>query len=132
MGKTYFLRSLAIEAQQHDRWKVTYVNADQIERGEPYSFIERVLASWIAPDWDFDPEAQQQQPIGVAREIVRRFTAGTIPGHVLIVDDAQWLDPESNQVFRHLIPRLNRRNVLRSEEHTSELQSRGHLVCRLL
>src|SRR5690625_7051384 len=25
-----------------------------------------------------------------------------------------------------------RRNTLRSEEHTSELQSRGHLVCRLL
>src|SRR5437870_6676417 len=23
-------------------------------------------------------------------------------------------------------------NILRSEEHTSELQSRGHLVCRLL
>src|SRR5690625_5840262 len=28
--------------------------------------------------------------------------------------------------------RSNRRNELRSEEHTSELQSRGHLVCRLL
>src|SRR5690625_7059345 len=26
----------------------------------------------------------------------------------------------------------NRGQVLRSEEHTSELQSRGHLVCRLL
>src|SRR5690625_5409162 len=26
----------------------------------------------------------------------------------------------------------NRASVLRSEEHTSELQSRGHLVCRLL
>src|SRR5215208_5393306 len=25
-----------------------------------------------------------------------------------------------------------RRSALRSEEHTSELQSRGHLVCRLL
>src|SRR5207253_10588450 len=25
-----------------------------------------------------------------------------------------------------------RRKVVRSEEHTSELQSRGHLVCRLL
>src|SRR5207253_10284330 len=25
-----------------------------------------------------------------------------------------------------------RENILRSEEHTSELQSRGHLVCRLL
>src|SRR5690625_6009941 len=29
----------------------------------------------------------------------------------------------------HLFPHLT---VLRSEEHTSELQSRGHLVCRLL
>src|SRR5207253_7462985 len=27
---------------------------------------------------------------------------------------------------------LLRRGILRSEEHTSELQSRGHLVCRLL
>src|SRR5439155_24402793 len=32
-----------------------------------------------------------------------------------------------------LPPRLRfLRGVLRSEEHTSELQSRGHLVCRLL
>src|SRR5690625_5437321 len=28
--------------------------------------------------------------------------------------------------------RLRRRSSTRSEEHTSELQSRGHLVCRLL
>src|SRR5690625_6771939 len=28
--------------------------------------------------------------------------------------------------------RLNGNSPLRSEEHTSELQSRGHLVCRLL
>src|SRR5437870_757787 len=27
---------------------------------------------------------------------------------------------------------LDERNLARSEEHTSELQSRGHLVCRLL
>src|SRR5690625_8015248 len=30
------------------------------------------------------------------------------------------------------ITRFRRRAVKRSEEHTSELQSRGHLVCRLL
>src|SRR5690625_5895895 len=30
----------------------------------------------------------------------------------------------TEQVYAHLMPR--------SEEHTSELQSRGHLVCRLL
>src|SRR5439155_24331501 len=35
----------------------------------------------------------------------------------------------------HFLPRRTTRSeaeVLRSEEHTSELQSRGHLVCRLL
>src|SRR5690625_7104362 len=30
------------------------------------------------------------------------------------------------------IEQLNETNKTRSEEHTSELQSRGHLVCRLL
>src|SRR2546429_3774225 len=30
------------------------------------------------------------------------------------------------------VDRVLRQNVLRSEEHTSELQSRLHLVCRLL
>src|SRR5690625_6773936 len=29
-------------------------------------------------------------------------------------------------------PRQQTRQIMRSEEHTSELQSRGHLVCRLL
>src|SRR5690625_5909973 len=32
----------------------------------------------------------------------------------------------------HGIPALAHEECLRSEEHTSELQSRGHLVCRLL
>src|SRR5207253_8706735 len=31
----------------------------------------------------------------------------------------------------HLVPKSTHRPI-RSEEHTSELQSRGHLVCRLL
>src|SRR5690625_6914071 len=31
-----------------------------------------------------------------------------------------------------LIPQTSIRRFQRSEEHTSELQSRGHLVCRLL
>src|SRR5690625_2696363 len=37
--------------------------------------------------------------------------------------------------FQELLARMRalaRRNIPRSEEHTSELQSRGHLVCRLL
>src|SRR5439155_27140479 len=36
------------------------------------------------------------------------------------------------RLVRRTSRRLRRRSDLRSEEHTSELQSRGHLVCRLL
>src|SRR5437870_8416400 len=36
------------------------------------------------------------------------------------------------QVLRVVAGRERLARVLRSEEHTSELQSRGHLVCRLL
>src|SRR5207253_6642896 len=35
-------------------------------------------------------------------------------------------------VGRHLFMNPNVNQAARSEEHTSELQSRGHLVCRLL
>src|SRR5439155_16536755 len=36
------------------------------------------------------------------------------------------------KVAIHTLHPVGQVNVLRSEEHTSELQSRGHLVCRLL
>src|SRR5690625_7124123 len=39
--------------------------------------------------------------------------------------------PSQNQISKKLL-QANRNVRLRSEEHTSELQSRGHLVCRLL
>src|SRR5688572_31735888 len=45
------------------------------------------------------------------------------------------LSPQTEgQVIRLRIPELNeeRRKELRSEEHTSELQSQSNLVCRLL
>src|SRR5207253_3776100 len=38
-----------------------------------------------------------------------------------------WLDSRAKRM-----PNSSGRNSRRSEEHTSELQSRGHLVCRLL
>ncbi|GAA4477285.1 hypothetical protein GCM10023190_16660 [Enteractinococcus fodinae] len=113
MGKTHFLRNLAIQADQQERWQVTFVNADRLEIGEPYSFIERLLAAGVAPDWNFEP-ATQLQPIAVARECVRRLLRqnhGPDEGHIIIIDDAHWIDPESIQVLRHMIPRFNRRNV---------------------
>src|SRR5699024_378615 len=113
-GKTFFLKELAMQARQDKQWAVTFVNADRLEYGEPFSFIERFLAAGIAPEWDFVPEAQQQ-PIVVARECVRRLTRSLQQSQqhqLIILDDAQWVDQESVTVLRHMIPRFNRRNVL--------------------
>src|SRR5437870_10519473 len=63
------------------------------------------------------------------------IAGGADQGHVLTVRRNQrqclgrpiFLDSASS----HRLSHLQERNV-RSEEHTSELQSRGHLVCRLL
>src|SRR5690625_7010921 len=39
---------------------------------------------------------------------------------------------ESSHITRRPMTPARRKRIIRSEEHTSELQSRGHLVCRLL
>src|SRR5439155_15488089 len=46
------------------------------------------------------------------------------------IDNARQLDAMIANICR--IDRQLSRKRMRSEEHTSELQSRGHLVCRLL
>src|SRR5690625_7008518 len=59
--------------------------------------------------------------------VVRRLAAGKSPFH-----------PDRKHLHHRLLDHghSHRRTVvilyIRSEEHTSELQSRGHLVCRLL
>src|SRR5258707_10878081 len=51
---------------------------------------------------------------------------------LMVLEDAHWLDPTSRELFDQVVDRLQNLPVLRSEEHTSELQSRQYLVCRLL
>src|SRR5439155_7917379 len=41
-------------------------------------------------------------------------------------------EPADAGIWQAFLPCLPSLRVTRSEEHTSELQSRGHLVCRLL
>src|SRR3712207_8595847 len=43
-----------------------------------------------------------------------------------------WASGSIRQVFFHGLQRLREDDYFRSEEHTSELQSRQYLVCRLL
>src|SRR5439155_19601266 len=63
------------------------------------------------------------------------FTCGV--RHPFILIPAAFFLPPSRQVLvsvvAHELAHVQRGDMLlRSEEHTSELQSRGHLVCRLL
>src|SRR5690625_351235 len=51
----------------------------------------------------------------------------TVHAHILVVG---WLSLFAFAVFYKVFKPAQ--TILRSEEHTSELQSRGHLVCRLL
>src|SRR5439155_10985298 len=62
---------------------------------------------------------------GAAYEVVTVVDGGAVAGTLKFVGTPPKLDP---------IPVNKNRDVCgeRSEEHTSELQSRGHLVCRLL
>src|SRR5207253_9551289 len=57
----------------------------------------------------------------------------------LTPEAARALEPARHVVLRRRFPERPTRGertpiaeIMRSEEHTSELQSRGHLVCRLL
>ncbi|KAB1643099.1 helix-turn-helix transcriptional regulator [Gulosibacter chungangensis] len=111
MGKTCLLRELRTAALDDGRWSLVVVHADEFEVGEPYSFIERIVAASGVTDWYFEP-GSLTDPIAVARECIRRlFGNGSHPGRVFLIDDAQWIDHQSHRVLRYLIPRITRRQM---------------------
>ncbi|OUZ08270.1 hypothetical protein BHE97_13640 [Aeromicrobium sp. PE09-221] len=111
MGKTFLLREIGAAARESSTWAASFVNADEIEQGESYSFIERLAASGLFGDWDFEPD-HTTQPIPVARECLRRVRESELDGAVVLIDDAQWVDKESQRVLRYVVPRIRRRHVL--------------------
>src|SRR2546422_5100089 len=84
----------------------------------------------------FCPDFQSERP--GARSAARRYAravAGVVAGHCLpLVRSAQARQPESGAGTHPALLAAACEGTLlqRSEEHTSELQSRLHLVCRLL
>lgn len=111
MGKTYLLHSLIDAAIATGEVHVSFVRADEIEQGEPYSFIERFVATSSIPDWDFTPD-EFTDPVALARECVQRLVpAIDAPMRLIVIDDAQWIDAESQRVLRFMIPRVTTRNV---------------------
>lgn len=115
MGKTYLLRELvsaADLASQKGNVNVAFLRADEFESAEPYSFIERLAASLAHSGWDYEPEALSS-PVKVARECISFLVpADEDVLNVVVIDDAQWIDVESQRALRYLIPRVIRRNVL--------------------
>src|SRR6266702_7948187 len=63
--------------------------------------------------------------------MIRRPPRSTLFPYTTLFRSADRRRPVAHQV-RVPQPPVRRPAVRRSEEHTSELQSRGHLVCRLL
>src|SRR5437870_7265250 len=74
-----------------------------------------------------DDAAQNAHHTRVIRKkyLFEAFACGVLPGHIALAR----IQPRCTNFFYHI---LKQRQPPRSEEHTSELQSRGHLVCRLL
>src|SRR5690625_6251250 len=84
----------------------------------PESVAEgRLLAERTLPEWHY--RRRSLMPDYCAVQVITPKTK-----------DPDWC-PDAD--MRRRIHRVRRQfEALRSEEHTSELQSRGHLVCRLL
>src|SRR5690625_5747147 len=93
------------------------------------------IASTTMPDWD-DPMA----PSGDRRGVRGRpdwsdllyFVGLSVAAAYCLYAYHDRMDVYEQGILLGIVPLLAWMGWLRSEEHTSELQSRGHLVCRLL
>src|SRR6266702_5888468 len=87
-----------------------------------------------ASQWYVRAKNRDCAEIGIA-SIERELPAGTTQAEVEAVVDDLNADPACTAFLVQQPTGLDEFAILarvRSEEHTSELQSRGHLVCRLL
>src|SRR5690625_6721190 len=84
----------------------------------PYTTLFRspFVEGWVAVVQHLVPVLVPRQQIGVFSEIVREIVQAETVENAFVRQIGLF-----DEFFRR-----------RSEEHTSELQSRGHLVCRLL
>src|SRR5437870_11102128 len=101
-------------------------------RALPSGKTGRIDPSWGHLVWTTSMTSQQCRPVdrpAATHLDARRLLATTSTG-----DDDVALEVKNaaNRNLIHAASSLRGGTHFRSEEHTSELQSRGHLVCRLL
>src|SRR5437870_6873472 len=78
-------------------------------------------------EWNFNQKKQSAPQSGLVYDTLFRQGEWVPAGKPVVV-----LLPPQNIKVRAFVPETRVGAIHRSEEHTSELQSRGHLVCRLL
>src|SRR5690554_5712008 len=79
-----------------------------------------------------DIKADEEQRIDMADEELNRVLGGgLVPASVVLLGGEPGIG-KSTLVLQTILKLRGIRTLYRSEEHTSELQSRPHLVCRLL
>src|SRR5690625_6590387 len=115
------LLCLSTSALAQQTWTVNFKDTD-IQ--EVIKFIADATGKTIV----VDPKVRGQvrvisdQPVN-EEELYQLFLS--------VMDVQGFTAVESGNVVR-IVPNRDARSLPRSEEHTSELQSRGHIVCRLL
>src|SRR3989442_9970703 len=97
-------------------------------------FLAEPIYSPFQPVFERDGRIPSELPLGLSR---RDFLATEVAGARRHELDLHMVPDRLPDPFRHFQDRdLSRTfevvSLIRSEEHTSELQSRPHLVCRLL
>src|SRR3712207_7086153 len=76
--------------------------------------------------------AEPPRPVVVRRVVVRADVVDDDPGSLVLGVDEAAVPQVDADVGQAAAKRVLEEDQIRSEEHTSELQSRQYLVCRLL
>src|SRR5690625_3350501 len=91
----------------------------------------------ISEDLDAEPVVEFEPPVEVTAadsQIVVEGEGEAIAGGDVVIMRSAYVDASSGEMLQSWWQGAPASGLIidRSEEHTSELQSRGHLVCRLL
>src|SRR5690625_6464144 len=86
---------------------------------------------------EFPCSEQASEVVHGSRKAIHQILHGKDDRLVVVIGPCSIHDPKAALEYAERLAKLRAAHadsleIVRSEEHTSELQSRGHLVCRLL
>src|SRR5690554_3662464 len=124
---------LAVSDAKHgDSISVSGVCLTVIDQGDDW-FTADVMAQTMAMSTLKHPQPGTRVNLERAAQVGDRLGGHIVQGHIDGTSELLSVtDGEAWRVLRFSLPAELAHLVARSEEHTSELQSRPHLVCRLL